>query len=258
MRARARTIPARPIPDNELAGAWASYVRTRDIAGRNRLMEHYLPLVRTLAERLGERLPRSVDVDDLVSFGTFGLMRAIERFEPARGLKFATFATQRIRGAIFDELRKIDWVPRHARTAGALFERSADRLRNELGREPTRAEAIDALGLTGVDLQRVERDGQVGAILSNVPMRMETEPATAEAEFDAGHDSLRDVLLSHFSLRDSLLIRLNFVDGLTLLQAAEMLGICQSRASQIRRSMFKVIRSRYSEPALRELVSNAA
>ena len=139
-----------------------------------------------------------------------------------------------------------------------MFERSADRLRVQLGREPTRAEVIDAANVTGLKRLRVERYGQAAAIRSNVPISLEREPAAAVAAFDVDHDSLRDVLLKNFSLRDSLLMRLRLVDGLTLRRAAEMLCIHPSRASQIQRSVFDVIRSRYSEPALRELVGNAA
>ena len=113
-----------PLTDAELEVIWKTYKRTRDENLRNTLIEHHMPLVRTIAERVLQTLPKSVDVDDLNSAGTFGLMDAINGFDLSRGIKFKTYCTTRIRGSILDELRSQDWVPRLVRLKAHRLERA--------------------------------------------------------------------------------------------------------------------------------------
>src|SRR5678816_22985 len=116
---------------------WQDYRATRDQAVRDRLILTYAPLVKFVAGRLGSSLPSHVDEQDLVSYGLLGLIGAIERFDPGREIKFETFAMARIRGAIIDELRSLDWVPRSVRTRARQIERAIAALEKELHRAPT-------------------------------------------------------------------------------------------------------------------------
>lgn len=115
---------------------WQQFSRRRSDEIRNRLLEHYLPIVRYTAERLYTKLPDEVDVDDLISAGTFGMVDAINAFDLTRGVKFETYCAQRVRGAILDELRSMDWVPRLVRSRAHKLEVVRSQLEMELGASP--------------------------------------------------------------------------------------------------------------------------
>jgi RNA polymerase sigma factor for flagellar operon FliA len=119
---------------------------------RNVLMERHYPLVKYIAERLLQTLPKSIEADDLISAGLFGLMDAIRGFDPDRGIKFKTYCTTRIRGSILDQLRSQDWVPRLVRLKASKIDKTLQRLTGEYGREPTHAELADALDMNHVEL----------------------------------------------------------------------------------------------------------
>ena len=121
---------------------WASYKRDGNDAARNKLWEYYLPLVQYQAQRLAAKLPSTVELDDLVAAGCFGLMEALAGFDLNRGIKFETYSPRRIRGAILDHLRSIDWVPRLERSRAKEREQVRDALAKRLGRRPTDANAI--------------------------------------------------------------------------------------------------------------------
>ena len=134
-------------PDDTSA-LWQEYRRTRDRAVRDRLILTYAPLVKFVAGRLGSGLPAHVDEGDLVSYGLLGLIGAIERFDPDREIKFETYAIARIKGAIIDELRALDWVPRSVRARARDIERAIAELEKKLHRAPTDEEIAAKLGLT--------------------------------------------------------------------------------------------------------------
>ena len=115
-------------------------------------MERHYPLVKYIAERLLQTLPKSIEADDLISAGLFGLMDAIRGFDPDRGIKFKTYCTTRIRGSILDQLRSQDWVPRLVRLKASKIDKTLQRLTGEYGREPTHAELADALDMNHVEL----------------------------------------------------------------------------------------------------------
>ena len=146
-------------PDNEvqLRELWVSYKENGDRATRERLILHYAPLVKYVAGRVGVGLPSSVDPADLVSNGMFGLIDAIEKYQPDRAIKFETYAVSRIRGAIIDELRSYDWVPRSVRQKARDVERSYQKLQIELGRTPTDDEVADDLDITVKALRQIFR-----------------------------------------------------------------------------------------------------
>ena len=134
---------------------WEDFKATGSMDDRNRLVVHYSPLVKYVAGRLSAGLPNSIEQADLVSYGMFGLIDAINKFEPARGFKFETYAMSRIRGSIIDELRSIDWVPRSLRAKARAVEKAYTKLEHELLRTPTDAEVADELGTTEEELQNV-------------------------------------------------------------------------------------------------------
>ena len=132
---------------------WAEYKTTGERADRDRLILIYAPLVKYVASRVAVGLPHNVEQADLVSYGMFGLIDAIEKFDPERGYKFETYAIARIRGAILDELRSIDWVPRSVRAKARALEQAYAKLENELRRSPTEEEIALELDLTDDQLQ---------------------------------------------------------------------------------------------------------
>ena len=140
------------VSEVDLEVIWKTYKRTRDENLRNTLIEYHMPLVRAIAERVLQTLPKSIELDDLVSAGLFGLMDAIRGFDASRGIKFKTYCSTRIRGAILDQLRSQDWVPRLVRLKASRIERALQRLTAEYGREPTHAELARVLEMDHADL----------------------------------------------------------------------------------------------------------
>jgi len=138
---------------SETQRLWADYKQTRAQDLRDKLIIQYSPLVKYVAGRVGVGLPRNVEQSDLVSFGVFGLIDAIEKFDPARGYKFETYAIARIKGAILDELRSIDWVPRSVRSKARTLERAMGKLEAEHHRAPTDEEVADEMGVSPQQLQ---------------------------------------------------------------------------------------------------------
>ena len=142
------------VKEVELRELWRRYKRDGDSSARERLVVAYSPMVRFVAGRLGAGLPSHVEDADLISYGLMGLIGAIERFEPERGIKFETFAMTRIRGAIIDELRSLDWVPRSVRSRAREIEVAQSKLEHELQRAPTEYELAEKLGVTEDELQQ--------------------------------------------------------------------------------------------------------
>ena len=134
--------------DPYLAMQWDRWLKRRSSSARDHLIVSYAPLVKFVAGRVGAGLPTTVDPGDLVSSGVLGLIDAIERYDPARGVKFETFATPRIRGAIYDGLRELDWVPRSVRARAREVERAMADLESHLGRSPTDDELADHLAIS--------------------------------------------------------------------------------------------------------------
>src|SRR5579864_4197051 len=136
---------------------WVEYKTSGEREARDRLILHYSPLVKYVAGRVSVGLPQNIEQADLVSYGIFGLIDAIEKFDPDRKIKFETYAIARIKGAIIDELRSIDWVPRSVRAKARSVERAYARLENQLLRTPSDDEVADELGITPADLQAMFR-----------------------------------------------------------------------------------------------------
>ena len=223
-----------PEQDETVLTVWAEYQRSREPALRNRLVVQYSPLVKYVAGRMRSRLPHSVDQDDLVSDGVLGLMDAIERFDPARGLTFQTFAVPRIRGAIIDGLRAMDFVPRSVRDKVRAVQQATLVLEERLGRLPDDDEVARELGIPVQQVRDLTKQTSSShANLDDFDLADELSSA-AEASVEEGdvNASLMRVV-GELSERDQVVIALYYFEGLTLAEIGRVLGVTESRISQV-------------------------
>jgi RNA polymerase sigma factor for flagellar operon FliA len=230
-----------------IVALWRRYGSTHDLALRDRLMLHYAPLVKYVAGRVGTGLPAHVDVADLVQSGIFGLADAIEKFEPERGLKFETYAMQRIRGAILDELRSQDWVPRSVRGRARDVERALERLGNKLQRTPTDTEIAAELQIGVSDLRDLYAQFQLTSVvaLDELMVAGRGDASLAETLPDDGADdpvaSLVDQdnrrqladAIAQLVERDRVVVTLYYFENLTLAEIGRVLGVTESRVCQL-------------------------
>lgn len=238
---------------------WDAFWAGRGEEERNRLVVEYAPLVKFVAARLGAGMPSSVDQADLVSYGMFGLIDAIERFDPSRGVKFETYAVARIRGAIIDELRAIDWVPRSVRSRARRIEVASAAVEARLGRAPTDAELADELGIGEDELRgwltQISRMGLVA--LDELLGEAERPRQVTMADFTAASqpdppalyevEEMRSALsgaVQSLGERERRVVLLYYFEGLTLAQIGDLLGVSESRVCQIHTKAVMQLRGR--------------
>jgi RNA polymerase sigma factor for flagellar operon FliA len=238
------------VKEVELRDLWRRYKGEGDAAARERLVVAYSPMVKFVAGRLGAGLPSHVDDADLISYGLMGLIGAIERFEPERGIKFETFAMTRIRGAIIDELRSLDWVPRSVRSRAREIEAAQTKLEHELQRAPTEAELAAKLGISEEELQTSlleihnssvyaldelwtvsDSSGDTVSLLDTIsdPRAEDPQESLASSEIK---DRLTEAIAS-LPEREQLVVALYYYEHLTLREIGEVLGVTESRVSQL-------------------------
>lgn len=213
---------------------------------RNVLMELHYPLVRHIAERLLQTLPRSIELDDLVSAGLFGLMDAIRGFDPDRGIKFKTYCTTRIRGSILDQLRSQDWVPRLVRLKAGRIEKALQRLQGQYGREPTHAELAASLEMDHVELSKEitsaraktmfslsERwdDGDDDGSLEKVEILEDRQAIDPVGELN--RRDLLNFVTRALTHKERFIIEQYYQVGHTMREIGEMLALTESRVCQI-------------------------
>jgi RNA polymerase sigma factor for flagellar operon FliA len=222
---------------------WSAYKSTGDPDLRNRLVLRYSPLVKYVAGRVGSNLPRSVDTADLVSEGVIGLMDAIEKFEPGRGLQFQTYAVPRIRGAIIDSLRAADWVPRAVRAKVRAWHDARAELEAELGRTPSDEEVAGRL-----DVDLGELRNLIGTAAAGVASLDELGGGDEVASLDAPlDDEMVDLLLPALhtlSEREQVIVALYYYEGLTLAEIGQVLDVTESRVSQLHTRLAAELRAR--------------
>lgn len=233
--------------------AWEAWLGSRDARAREWLVVHHASLVKFVAGRLAAGLPRSVDTGDLVSAGVFGLMSAIDRFDPAQGAKFETYAVPRIRGAILDSLRALDWVPRSVRSRARSVQDAITRLEHTLGRAPSDDEVAAELGIAPEELLRWLSDVAAGSVGPLDHVALDVAPGEGLAESQPGHaleqDELRRIMraeIGRLPEREQAVLVLYYDDGLTLAEIGEALGVTESRVSQIHSRAVLHLRSRLS------------
>jgi len=240
--------------DPHLAMQWERWLKRGSGAARDHLIVSYSPLVKFIAGRVGAGLPASVDPGDLVSWGVFGLIEALERFDPAQGAKFETFATPRIRGAIYDGLRQLDWVPRSVRTKARDVQRAISDFEGGNGRSPTDDELAGQLGIAREQLDRW-LSSIAGATVGPLERALDAgaEPVALSGDVPAlpsavvEHQELRDLMRSEISKlpdREKLVLSLYYDEGLTLAQIARVLGVSESRVPQLHSKSVLHLRSR--------------
>ncbi|MEO6570137.1 MAG: FliA/WhiG family RNA polymerase sigma factor [Ilumatobacteraceae bacterium] len=242
--------------DPDLAMHWTRWLNRKNAVSRDHLIVHYSPLVKFVAGRIGAGLPNSVDPGDLVSSGVFGLIDAIDRFDPDRGVKFETFAAPRIRGAIYDGLRQLDWVPRSVRSRAREVERAFSQIEHEMGRAPTDEELAAKLHIGEDELARwlasiaattvgpLDRAVAAGYEPESVESAGMPHPVTAIEDRE-----LRDVMkveILKLPEREKLVLSLYYDEGLTLAEIGQVLGVTESRVSQIHTKSVLHLRSRLS------------
>ncbi|NLL47631.1 MAG: FliA/WhiG family RNA polymerase sigma factor [Firmicutes bacterium] len=238
---------------------WSVYKKNSDIQARDELLNEYIPLVKYVAGRMAMNLPSSVEVGDLESFGFFGLLDALEKFDETRNIKFETYASTRIRGAILDGLRSMDWVPRSVRAKIRTLESEVYNLTNELGRSPSDHEIAAALDVSP------ERYYELLTEVKGVTLFSLDETVTTDSEGDSlkildlvvddeilpDHRLLRDESLEELtaaveglSEREQLVLALYYNEELTLREIGHVLDVSESRVSQIHTKAVMTLRSR--------------
>ena len=234
----------------ELRDLWRRYKDQGDNTARERLVVAYSPMVKFVAGRLGAGLPSHVEDADLISYGLVGLIGAIERFEPERGIKFETFAMTRIRGAIIDELRSLDWVPRSVRSRAREIEQVQAKLEHELQRAPTEGELAAKLNMTEEELQTAlleianssvyaldelwtvsDSSGDQVSLLDTIADEGAADPQEALATTEV-KDRLTEAI-GGLPEREQLVVALYYYENLTLREIGEVLGVTESRVSQL-------------------------
>jgi len=216
---------------------------------REKLLIEYLPLVKSVAGRMALGFPKSVEVSDLVSTGFIGLSEALSNFDPSRGVKFETYAVPRIKGAILDELRSLDWVPRSTRAKSRGIEKAKVKLENKLGRNPTKWELAKVLKVSTRELLATLDDLSSSSMLSLDDMiygdddnrqipRVETLKSTCTQNIlsDLEKKELKAFIVSsvnNLTEQERLVISLYYYEELTLKEIGEVMNISESRVSQI-------------------------
>ena len=250
---------ADPVPTGQvpIGDAWAAYLADRTRAQRDRLVVHYTPLLRTVAHRVGSALPSYVEVADLVQCGVFGLIDAVERFDPERCPRFESYAAQRIRGAILDELRAQDWVPRTVRGRLRELERAQERLEARLLRAATDNELADELGLPVHEIRTLARQVQMISVEAldessgGVSEVLACDPSEDPMVRMQAHETLRHlaVAVAQLEERDRAVVRLYYLENRTLAEIGKVLGVTESRVCQLHTRLVGRLRGRMEELA---------
>jgi RNA polymerase sigma factor for flagellar operon FliA len=253
-------VPSEPRP-HDVRDLWRRLRENNDALAREKLVLNYSPLVKWVAGRVAATLPPHVEEGDLISYGLIGLTTAVDRFDIDREVRFETYAVTRIRGAIIDELRSQDWVPRSVRQRAREIERTHARLEHKLHRAPTDEEMAQALDISVREFQDAlvqvsqstihaldemwsvgDQTGDQVSLLDTIEDEQATDPAAALAEQD-----LRDQMgeaIERLPEREKVVIALYYYENLTLREIGEVLGVTESRASQLHTKAVLRLRSR--------------
>lgn len=229
---------------------WNQFHKTRDDHHRNVLMEHYKDLVKYAAERLHSKLPDKVELDDLVSAGIFGLMDAIDAFDPSRGVKFETYCAPRIKGSILDELRSMDWVPRLVRARAHQLAKATHSLEMHLGRKPIEEEIAEELSIDMEEFSKLQRDANAASLVSLNNKYGDTEGEKDVCEIDVIKDKksedpileaqkrdLKNLLTKGLTRAERLIIVLYYYEEMTMKEIGATLDLSESRVSQMHSSI---------------------
>ena len=251
--------------DDHVRELWEKFKATGDITARDALILNYSPLVKFVAGRVGVGLPKNVEQSDLISYGIFGLIDAIDKFDLERGFKFETYAISRIKGSILDELRALDWVPRSVRARAREIERSLAELEHRERRSVSEEELADHMDMPIEDLQsnlaEISTLGLVAldellspergssAVGDLVPDQKGMDPESA-FQIEEMKRVLADII-GRLPDRERLVVTLYYYEGLTLAEIGRVLGVTESRVCQIHTKAVMSLRNRMTEPSYR-------
>jgi RNA polymerase sigma factor for flagellar operon FliA len=250
--------------DAALRQMWETYKATGDAGVRERLILHYSPLVKYVAGRVGVGLPQNIEQADLVSYGIFGLIDAIEKFDLERAIKFETYAISRIRGAIIDELRALDWIPRSVRSKAREVERAYASLEGELHRTPSEAEVAERLGIALSDLHAIFSQvsyvnvvaldemlsvgGEKGDKLTLGDTLEDTRAEDPVLAFEGEETKfLLAGAINQLPEREKIVVTLYYYEGLTLAEIGKVLGVTESRICQMHTKAVLQLRAKLSD-----------
>ena len=246
-RARRKTPEMRPI--------WEAYRETGNPALRNQIIETYLYLVRMIGNRIAARLPRSIDVEDLRSAGVFGLMRAVENYDLTLGTPFESYCAMRVRGAILDELRAQDWVPRLVRNRSSQYKKAHARVSDRLEREPSVHELADEMKCTVAEAAKLARESNLTTVYTlcqqddrdDDPRGLRRLDALMDQDSDMPFERMVATDLAHalvtvLTKAESTVVALYYKEGLTMKEIGRVMGISESRVCQIHTKTLKRLR----------------
>lgn len=235
----------------DMSEVWSKYkADPNNVELRNQLIERYTPLVKYNGERLRSKLPEGVELDDLISAGIFGLMDAIDAFDLDRGVKFETYCVPRIRGAMLDELRTMDWVPRLVRSKASKLNEANKLLETKYGRAPTNHELSVYMGISIDELEKMKADAAAVGLVSLNKKWYETDSSKDVREVDVLEDSkgidptmgiqkrdLMRLVTKGLNRNERLIIILYYYEELTMKEIGATLGLSESRVSQMHSSI---------------------
>jgi len=245
-----RTNPVKTSQKLDIDRIWSQFHKTRDEHCRNLLMEHYRDLVKYCAERLHSKLPGKVELDDLISAGIFGLMDAIDAYDPSRGVKFETYCSPRIKGSILDELRSMDWVPRLVRARAHQLAKATHSLETRLGHKPTGEEVAEELNMDMEEFDRLQRDANA---TSQVSLNTKYDDGDGEKDIceidiikdeksenpvtEAQKRDLKSLLTKGLTRAERLIVVLYYYEEMTMKEIGATLDLSESRVSQMHSSI---------------------
>lgn len=239
---------------------WERYQVDKSVEIRNRLVEHYLPLAKYLADRMKARLPVSVDIDDLISAGAQGLMSAVQSFDPERGVKFETYCSARVKGSMLDELRHEDWATRQLRQRATKLTNVRSALSRKHGRPPTEEEMAAAMELSVEDYRQMTRAAAAAS-------RLSLQGADADADENGGRgivledrrveepwaglkrEDVFEYVTKDLQPKERMIITLYYYEGLTMREIGSIFGVTESRVCQIHKRILKQLRARLADKA---------
>jgi len=234
---------------------WREYKAHGNPDLRNQLVEAYHYLVKVIGNRIAARLPRSIDVQDLRSAGVFGLMRAIENFDLERGTPFESYCATRVRGAILDELRSQDWVPRLVRNRASTYKKALTEMRKNLGRDPSDVEASEYLDMSYPETVKMRRESNLTNVYTlnqqderdDDPRMLRKLDALMDKESEVPFDrlvaqDLAGALVEVLTEPERTVIALYYHEGLTMKEIGRVMGISESRVCQIHTKTLKKLK----------------
>ena len=235
---------------------WETYAKNRDQAAKEKLIVHYSPMIKYVVGRMNIYVGNALDFDDLISYGVFGLIDAIDKFDYHKGVKFETYASLRIRGAVLDGLRQLDWVPRTARQKNRQLEEVYAQLESELGREPTSEDLAAKLGLTPDEVdEEIKKSALLSLISFDDYLETNHESAKKELSGDAAdlpesiydQKELREILaaaIENLTEKERMVVTLYYFEELTLKEISQIMSVSESRVSQIHSKAMLKMRTR--------------